>query len=269
MESLETNLRQAACDVIACLRFYSRLPIPPLPFERQPFAMLDFSRAIVMLPVAGGLIGAIGGLALVVASKLHLPPLIAAILGVAALVLATGAMHEDGLADTADGFGGGATVARKLDIMRDSRIGSYGGAALVLSLLLRVAALDNLAGQGVLRAALVMVAVAAVSRTLGLLPLVLLPPARSDGAAFSAARPSPQVLARALGLACLVALLPMAAGLSLQPLVTGVFCAGLAAWAVTGLSKCQIGGQTGDVAGSAQQVAEIAFLLAVVGETAV
>ena len=269
MESLKTHLRQAACDIVACLRFYSRLPVPPLPFERQPFAMLDFSRAIIMLPVAGGLIGALGGLALVVASKLHLPPLIAAILGLAALVLATGAMHEDGLADTADGFGGGGTVARKLDIMRDSRIGSYGGVALVLSLLLRVAALENLAGQGVLRAALVMVAVAAVSRTLGLLPLALLPPARTDGAAFSTARPSPQVLALALGLACLVGLLPMAAGLALQPLVSGFLSASLAAWAVAGLSKRQIGGQTGDVGGAAQQMAEIAFLLAVVGKTAV
>ena len=269
MDSLKTYLRHAASDTVACLRFYSRLPIPPLPFERQPFAMLDFDRAIIMLPLAGGLIGGIGGLALAMANALHLPPPIAAILGLAALVLATGAMHEDGLADTADGFGGGGTVARKLDIMRDSRIGSYGGVALVLSLLLRVAALGNLAGQGVLRAALVMVAVAAVSRTLGLLPLALLPPARTDGAAFAAARPSPQVLACALGLACLVGLLPMAAGLALRPLASGFFCAGLAAWAVTGLAKRQIGGQTGDVAGAAQQMAEIAFLLAVVAETAV
>ena len=268
MDKLISLLRQPASDIVACLRFYSRLPLPVMAFEREPFAMLDFSRAIVMLPVAGAMIGGIGALALLLATALHLPPVIAAIVAVAALVLVTGAMHEDGLADTADGFGGGATKARKLEIMKDSHIGTYGGAALVLSLLLRAAALENLARQGVFRAALILVAVAAVSRTLGLLPLAALPPARSDGASYAAARPSPLVLARACGLACLICLLPMTTGLHLQPLATGCLCAGLAAWGVTAVAARQINGQTGDVAGAAQQIAEIAFLLAVVGETA-
>ena len=75
---------------------------------------------------------------------MHLPPLPAAALAVAATVAVTGALHEDGLADVADGFGGGATRERKLEIMRDSRIGTYGVCALILSFILRISATDEL-----------------------------------------------------------------------------------------------------------------------------
>src|SRR5690606_10305570 len=90
--------------------------------QRRP----DFSVAARSFPLVGLLVGFVGAIVALVASGLNLPPLVAAILSLAATIKLTGALHEDGLADTADGFGGGATATRKLEIMRDSRIGTFG-----------------------------------------------------------------------------------------------------------------------------------------------
>lgn len=253
----------AACDVARLLRFYSRLPVPALPWEHDPGALPDFTRAPRLLPVAGALIGGIGAAVFALAQGLGAP--IAAILAITALVTVTGAFHEDGLADTADGFWGGATVERRLAIMKDSRIGSYGGAALILSLMLRVAALAALAVKGGTTAACAAIVVAAAwSRVCGLLPLVLLDPARREGAGAAAGRPSGttlvQALAIAAGLAMLLAALAGLPMLALPALAGGLLLAGI----TTHIAYRKIGGQTGDVAGAAQQVAEIGVLLALV-----
>jgi adenosylcobinamide-GDP ribazoletransferase len=171
-------------------------------------------------------------------------------------------MHEDGLADCADGFFGGATRERKLEIMRDSRIGTFGAVALLLSLYLRVASITVIAGQGLWLASAVLAAAAASSRTAALMPLALLPPARENGAGFAAGAPDGKALATAIFGALLFALAPVVAGASLARAVTGIALATGAAFAVTRLAKRQIGGQTGDVSGAAQQLSEIAFYLA-------
>jgi adenosylcobinamide-GDP ribazoletransferase len=250
--------------VAACLRFYSRLPLPSRAFGSEAYAMFDFGRAASAVPVAGALIGAVGALALVVASALGLPPLAVSLVALATLVVATGALHEDGLADCADGFGGGKTREAKLAIMKDSRVGTYGAVALVLSLGLRAAALAALLDHGVAAAAAAIVAAAAVSRTLTLLPLTLLAPARADGAGHDAARPEGWPLFSAAALALLIGFAPMLAGLGFGHLLAVMLVASAAALAMTGLAFRAIGGQTGDVAGAAQQVAEIAFLCALV-----
>jgi adenosylcobinamide-GDP ribazoletransferase len=243
-------------DLAACLRFFSRLPLPP-----DDGAMPDFRRAARALPAAGALLGGCGAAALLLARALGLAPPIAATLAVAALLLATGALHEDGLADLADGFGGGATKERKLDIMRDSRLGAYGAAALILALLLRVFALAALCDASALRAALALVATGAVSRAAALLPLYLLPPARADGAGAAAQAPSLGTLRAALGLAALFALAPLVAGAAPKGALLAYACALLAAFGVARLAQRHIGGYTGDVLGAAQQFAEIAALL--------
>ena len=147
-------LRALYADLLKCLRFYSRLPVPAPAWEPDPYGPPDFATMPRMLPVAGAIIGAVGAAALVGAQMLGLGAFVAAALAVASLTLVTGAFHEDGLADTADGFGGGSTPERRLEIMKDSRIGSYGGAALVLAYVLRVACLaELLARLGTLGAA--------------------------------------------------------------------------------------------------------------------
>src|ERR1700679_2679481 len=124
-------------DIADALRFFTRLRVG----EPSLNASLDIDRIAWAAPVAGVAVGLIGALALALATLLGLPMLLRAGLATAALVVATGALHEDGLADVADGFGGGATPARKLEIMRDSRVGAYGAIAIALALILRVGAL--------------------------------------------------------------------------------------------------------------------------------
>jgi adenosylcobinamide-GDP ribazoletransferase len=256
-----SELRTLFSDLLACLRFYSRLWVPIFGFEEKPHAMLDFARAIRALPLAGVIIALPAALVLLAGDGIGLSPAVVAALVLAASALTTGAFHEDGLADTADGFGGGATRERKLEIMRDSRIGSYGGVALGLSLLLRWAALITLLDQDAAFAAAGWIGAAAASRCFALLPLVLLPPARRDGAAYAADRPQAGAFAIACGLALVFALAPVLAGATFALCLGAALVAAGACLVVTGLSHRQIGGQTGDVAGAAQQVAEALFLV--------
>jgi len=251
-------------DLFVALRFYSRLPLPALAREEAPFAVPSLKRIAYAIPLAGAVIGFVGGACLLLATLLGLPSLLSAILAVSALVLVTGAFHEDGLADTADGFGGGRDRDSKLLIMRDSRIGSYGGAALCLSLLLRVGALDGLlhaAGAGV--TFIVLVAASAASRAAGIVLLQVLPPARADGAAASAGRAGTDATTVCALVAALVVAVLLVPSLGVGATFAGLIAPALAVFVMARLSLAQIGGQTGDVAGATQQVAEIAFLLAV------
>ena len=256
-----TSMDGLLADLAACLRFYTRLPLPAGRRDDDPHAMPDFSRVAAQVPIAGALIGLLGALVLVLADRLSIAPLPAATIAIGCLVLLTGAMHEDGLADLCDGFGAGTNRERKLEIMKDSRLGTYGAAALVLSMVMRIGTLAGLVATDLRLAAAVLVAAAAMSRTAGLLPLVLLPPARSVGAGFAAPRPRAEALAIATILALLCGCLPLLAGASLARVIAACMGAALSAYAITALARRQIGGQTGDVAGAAQQAAEVAILL--------
>jgi adenosylcobinamide-GDP ribazoletransferase len=248
-------------DLLICLRFATRLPLPILGVESAPHALTGFSHALRLLPAAGAFIGALAAGALAVASALGLPPALSAPIAVGVLILLSGALHEDGLADCADGFGGGATRERKLEIMQDSRIGAFGALALALALYLRVAGLAIVSGRSVGLAIAVIIGAAALSRTAALLPLVLLPPARSGGAGFAARKPEPAALRTALSLACLFALSPVLTGGGIGRALFAIAAVSGAALAFTGFARRQIGGQTGDVAGATQQISEIAVYL--------
>lgn len=246
-----------------CLRFYSRLPLGRVPGEVDPHALPDFTHVPRMLPFAGAVIGCVGAAALLLAARLGLPPFVSAACAVAALVAATGAFHEDGLADTADGFGGGVTPARKLEIMTDSRIGTYGAAALVLALMLRVALLAALVeAAGAAVTAIAVVAVAAVSRVAGLVPVWLLPHAKPDGKSAAVGRPTVETMILATIGALAIGLVLLTPGQGFPRAALALACAGAAVLPLVELSRRMIGGQTGDVAGAAQQVAEIAMLAA-------
>jgi adenosylcobinamide-GDP ribazoletransferase len=254
---LPSPLRNALRDLLACLRFFSRLPLPA---TGDPHAAPDLARLARMVPVAGAVLGAIGALALGFAEALALPPLVSATLAIGVLVLVAGALHEDGLADVADGFGGGTTRERKLEIMRDSRVGAFGAAALALALMLRIAALAALIDQG-RGAAAALILAGAASRAFALLPLALLPPARTDGVGAGAGRLEAGH-ALAVGIvASVFAIVLGIAALGFWHAILALILALAAALGVTRIARRQIGGQTGDVAGAAQQLAEIACLI--------
>lgn len=249
-------------DLAHCVRFYSRLPVPTLPWEQDAYALPSFPRLVRMIPLAGLLIGFLPAALLGSALLLDLGPWLAAILAVAAMVMATGALHEDGLADLADSCGG-PTREKRLEIMRDSRIGSFGASALFLSLAVRIGALATLAsrvdGGAVMAAFLV---AASLSRTAGLMPLVFLPPARQDGVSRAVGQPARDTFWLAAGIAGAIAVaLGALGGLPPFGIALMLMLSGLSGLALTGFALRHLGGQTGDVAGAAQQVAEIAALV--------
>ena len=248
------RLARAARDIADALRFFTRLNLGP----PAPAAPLDIARIAWAAPVAGAVVGLIGALVLALTALLGLPLLLRAGLATAALVAATGALHEDGLADVADGFGGGTTRERKLEIMRDSRIGAYGAIALALALILRVGALAAALDGGFWRGSLSLILVAALSRAAALTPLALLAPARADGAGAAAGLLDSSALAAAWGSALVIALVLGLAALGLIHALLAALMSGAGALGVVALARRAIGGQTGDVAGAAQQCGEIA-----------
>jgi adenosylcobinamide-GDP ribazoletransferase len=254
---MEPMQRALLADVLSFLRFYTRLSI-----GEGAHAPLDFARMAPALPIAGAVIGATGAAGLLAARICHLPALVCALVAVVVLVLATGALHEDGLADVADGFGGGATRESKLSIMRDSRVGTYGALALCFSILLRVAALASLFERSVALAAGALIFAGALSRVAGLAPMMRLPPARADGLGATVSAPSREIWTRAWLVAAVFGLAPWLAGAGLIQIAVAIFAAFIIAALITNLSKKQIGGYTGDVLGAAQQLADIAILAA-------
>jgi adenosylcobinamide-GDP ribazoletransferase len=241
-------------DVMLAYGFLTRLPVT----IRQPAAPGELGRALRLAPLVGLVVGVLGALVGWIAIVgLGLPPWPAAFLVLGTTIWITGALHEDGLADVADGWGGASERRRKLAIMRDSRIGTFGVLALILSVGLRAAALAALAALAGPEA-ITAVLIAAHSLSRGLLPpvMLMLVPARDEGLAATAGRPAVPDVLIGLGLALLIAVLAAGA------LGLGLGLAALAAAALTGLIALrQIGGYTGDVLGAVQQAAEVAVLL--------
>lgn len=213
------------------------------PAGRLPEPAPTIAAAVWAFPLAGLIPGLLG--AAVLASGL--PVMLAAGLALAAQVVVTGALHEDGLADVADGFWGGRTHARRLEIMRDSRIGSYGTLALIVAAGLRWQAMA-LAGP----VALILAAVA--SRVAPVALMAALPPARGDGMGHAARA----VTAGPLAAACVIGLGPLLFVGGTLPILVAV----MAVAALGLIARRKIGGQTGDVLGAGQQLAEIALLIA-------
>ncbi|HEV2956071.1 MAG TPA: adenosylcobinamide-GDP ribazoletransferase [Xanthobacteraceae bacterium] len=238
-------------DLIVAFGFYTRLPSP----HDRANAGEELARASWAAPVAGAVVGAIGALAYALAHAVGLGPLPAAGLALVATLVVTGALHEDGLADTADAFGAGASPETRLAIMRDSRIGTFGACALIFSIGLRWAALASLAGPT--RAAGALIAAHAAARAMPPLLMLLVAPARPDGLSAAAGLPPADSVAATalLGLAALMLGLGFAKGLIAAALLA--LCLVAMRW----LALNKVGGQTGDVLGALEQVCEIVVLL--------
>lgn len=240
-------------DLRLAVAFLTRLPVGAF-VDSRPLASAAWA-----FPVAGALVGLVGAAALWAAAWAHLHPLACALIGVAATVLVSGALHEDGLADVADGFGASADVDRKLAVMRDSRIGTYGVLALVFAVGLKAALLAGMAGPGT--AALAILGAALASRAAMPVAMAALAPARTDGLGHGAGRPTGlgAVAAAALGLGGAGWLGYRVVGP--EAAAAGLVGAAVGALAVAVLARRQIGGQTGDVVGAVSQAAEIGFLI--------
>jgi adenosylcobinamide-GDP ribazoletransferase len=239
-------LRRRWDEARLALMLLTRLPAGRIAGEA------DLAAARWAYPLAGLPVGLIAGLVHLGTLALGAAPATAAIAALVALAAVTGGLHHDGLADFADGMAG-ADRARRLEIMRDSRIGSYGVLALGLTLAGIGAALADL-GAAATPAAFVAVAVASRCAMLGV--LVLLPAARGDGLGAAAHGTGGRALAVG-GATALVCLLPLGAAAVPLAAATVAAAAGIAA-----LARRRLGGQTGDVLGAVQLASEAAGWLA-------
>ena len=240
-------LQLAAGDLIASLGLLTRLPLPATTVAPRGGA------AAWVWPVAGVIIGALAGMVAALALALGLTPWVAAALTMTATAMLTGAMHEDGLADTADGLWGGWDKARRLEIMKDSHIGSYGVLVLILVTLARWSALSAILAAGNHWAAVV--SVAALSRAAMAVLMAWLPNARASGLSSLVGRPSTHVAWLAVGLAGLICLLLIGWITFAMMAFAGFVCLGLGL-----IARAKIGGQTGDILGASQQLTEAAAL---------
>ncbi|HEX9906420.1 MAG TPA: adenosylcobinamide-GDP ribazoletransferase [Propylenella sp.] len=252
MDEFAARLSRLPKDTLTALSFFSRIPVG------EPSGALDLRQAASAWPLAGLLLALGPALILLLATAADFASTISAIFAIALYAALTGALHEDGLADTADGFGGGRTREEKLEIMRDSRLGTFGAVVLFLVLALKVIGLGIISLQSGL-GALALLMAAVVSRALALWHWNGSLPARRDGAGWAAGRPDWAALA--VGLATgLVAALIILIFFGVAGLI-GLLMAAAGVGLFTNLANRQIGGYTGDTVGAAQQIAE-ALLLA-------
>ena len=234
-------------DVLTSVALLSRLPV-----------RIDVSRATARgsrqcwaYGVVGLILGAIASSVAWVGITLQLPPLTIGFIIIATTAFVTGAMHYDGMADCLDGLWGGWTPAQRLDIMKDSHIGVYGAVGLVCLLGLQASLYEQLISQSIWP----IIGIMAISRAVMVPVMTWLPNSRTSGLSAQVGRPSVSTAVLALGVGSVVALLTGA-----WPAILG---AALAAFAVAAIAKRKIGGQTGDVLGAAQQLAEVVALICV------
>jgi adenosylcobinamide-GDP ribazoletransferase len=233
-------------DLLSAFQFMTRLPLPSVLSEPE-----QLSRAAKFFPVVGLVIG-LGAAALNRALSGHVSRSVIALMVLTYMVLITGALHEDGLADVADGFGGGWTKGRILLIMHDSRVGAFGVIALILSLLARYILLSELA---VVRFSSYVIVAHVLCRWTTLPLGMLLRPARQDGPGTQLAqRTSVLSLIFATGVTLVVCYLLLRKQMWLPTIVTVALTLLTAAY-----YRSQIGGVTGDCFGATNQLTEIAI----------
>lgn len=254
------NPRDYVDDIARSIGFLSRISVPERHFVGHDGSL---SRAVCAFPLAGFLIALPAAAVFAVLLAFRAEPLMAAfvVLGVQAAL--TGALHEDGLADTADGIGGGRDREHALTIMRDSRIGTYGAVALVLSFGLRASALAALARWLTpTEAGFALAGIAAISRTAMVWHWSMLSPARKDGVAASVGEPDKDAAIFAYVTGGLLCLVFAGSATSFTTGLTVIVVAALATWLLTRHISSRIGGHTGDTIGASQQISEMAALFA-------
>jgi adenosylcobinamide-GDP ribazoletransferase len=246
-------------DTARATGFLTRLPVPARYFEGHDGKLERASRA---LPLAGLIAALPASLFLLISPWLGFPPLLAAVIAITISIGTTGALHEDGLADVSDGFFGGENTERRLEIMRDSRLGVFGVLALVLSVLLKAVAISAILAFGGFNGAVALLVAGIAARIALVWHWVELESARPGGLADYSGKPDEESLSFVL-----LTGVPIAGLLALVAFdVSAVILAGLlvtiGSFAFVRLCRDKIGGFTGDTLGASAQFAEIAVLIA-------
>lgn len=244
-------------EVRTCLGFLTRIPV----FAVEYSGHASLATAAWAFPIVGMVVGLAGAILLWFADLFSLGAQLSALLAIAGMTILAGALHEDGLADTADGFGLSGDKERRLEVMHDPRIGVFGVIALMVVFSGRWLALGDLIAISHANAIWALLAASAISR--GMLPFVMhaVPHARADGLSFAAGRPEARPAWIAIAISALTAFFAFGFGGAILVLLI----AGIVAFIVTKIAQRLIGGQTGDVLGAIQQLTELAVLVSAAG----
>lgn len=248
---------------LLALQFFTRVPVTGRLADWVGFSQSMLRASAAHYPGVGWLVGGVAAAVFALAAQ-GLTPLVAAVLCTVATVLMTGAFHEDGLADMADGLGGSADRARALEIMKDSRIGAFGAISLVLALGLKVALLAAIAGQGTQAVVAALLTAHVLSR---LAPMFLIRFLRHVGdSGTSKSKPLADAIsggALAVGvLWSIPAVAPVLLAQGAINTIAALVAGALAALYMARLLRRRLQGFTGDGLGATQQVCELAIYLA-------
>jgi adenosylcobinamide-GDP ribazoletransferase len=235
---------------LLAISFFTRIPI-----GKRDFGSLTLAQATAYFPIVGALIGLLTGGFYLLMLALGLPTIISAWLTIGFHLLLTGGLHEDGLADTADGLASGRDREQKLSIMRDSRIGSYGVLALITIISLRANIMAGFTGN--FATIMILVATAASSRTFLAVFMQTIPYARNYGLAARAGKPTTEQVIIAILIAICSLLLT---GKILAALIA-ILSLAIIYVVIKQIANKNFGGITGDVLGAVQQISEVALLL--------
>ena len=240
-------------DMLLSVSFLTRIPISKdLLFERH---LMD---AAWSFPLIGGLVGFLGGMVALLLSYFNISPIIISFITIGAIILLTGGLHEDGLADTADGFGINKNPEGKINIMRDSQIGVYGTLALIIAISVKAVALSELINKDQFFACVIALIVSgALSRSTIVGIAFFLEKASETGLASVAGKPRATVV----GICFLISILLCIFLLPLTKVLAAILLSIVTTVVIGFLSKKQINGYTGDILGAAQMLSETALLI--------
>jgi adenosylcobinamide-GDP ribazoletransferase len=255
-QSFKTTVRQQFNIFLGALMFMTRLPVG----KGYVFRSEDLPRSTVYFPIVGAMIGSLAGLVLL-CSEPFFPPVVTVLFCMGTTVLLTGALHEDGLADAMDGLLGGRETRQRLEIMRDSRLGSYGALALWFSLTAKAFILTSLLEEGVLKAVTALIVAQGLGRAATVALLFSHPYVRSDQS-----KASPFGNAVTLKEALLASIFPVLLSFVLlgNKSVLTLIAAAAGTWAAGRYFQRKIGGITGDCLGAASQLIELVCYLSLV-----
>ncbi len=235
---------------LLALSFFTRIPI-----GKRDFGKTTLAQSVIAFPIVGALIGLLEGLFYIETIKIGIPSNVAVWLTIGFHLLLTGGLHEDGLADSADGLAAGRDREQRLAIMRDSRIGSYGVLALITALALRANIIAYLSIN--FNTIAIFIAASAASRSFLAILMYNLKPARDYGLAARAGKPafSESMIAILFGGALLFITGRTFASLTAIIALVALY------FIIKNISEKNLGGITGDILGATQQISEILLLL--------
>ncbi|MEM0900778.1 MAG: adenosylcobinamide-GDP ribazoletransferase [Pseudomonadota bacterium] len=249
--------------ILRSLSFLSRLPVGNRPFDNLPqnWSVADDAWAF---PLTGFILALPGASIFWLAAAFDLPALPVSVLACAFTMLLTGALHEDGLADVADGFGGGSKKERRLEIMKDSSIGTYGALALIIGFLVIATSTAHLIGTSGAAAGTIFIAVHVASRSIMVWHWHALPAAKGEGVASQAGQPSAKGAWYALvtGGPLTALLIGVATQFALLPLIIATLIGAAISKSFSRLTLKLLGGHTGDTIGASQQLSLAALMCA-------